>query len=182
MTFKPTAIEGVIEIQPTIFGDHRGYFFESYHRQQFIDHGIGVEFVQDNQSFSHRGVLRGLHFQKPPHTQGKLVSVVKGSVLDVAVDLRIKSSTYGKHIAVVLSEEKQNRLWIPEGFAHGFLTLEDNTIFQYKCTNYYHKDSEATLLWNDPILNIDWNIENPLVSDKDKLGTPFTQLEHYFQQ
>jgi len=180
MTFTKTAIEGVIEIQPTIFGDHRGYFFESYHRQQFNDHGIGFEFVQDNQSFSHRGVLRGLHFQKPPHTQGKLVSVVKGSVLDVAVDLRTKSSTYGKHIAVVLSEEKQNRLWIPEGFAHGFLTLEDNTIFQYKCTNYYCKDSEATLLWNDPILNIDWNIENPLVSEKDKLGIPLTQLEHYF--
>ena len=180
MTFTKTAIEGVIEIQPTIFGDHRGYFFESYHRQQFNEHGIEVEFVQDNQSFSHRGVLRGLHFQKPPHTQGKLVSVVKGSVLDVAVDLRTKSSTYGKHIAVVLSEEKQNRLWIPEGFAHGFLTLEDNTIFQYKCTNYYCKDSEATLLWNDPILNIDWNIENPLVSEKDKLGIPLTQLEHYF--
>jgi len=180
MTFSQTAIEGVIEIQPTIFGDHRGYFFESYHRQQFNEHGIEVEFVQDNQSFSHRGVLRGLHFQKPPHTQGKLVSVVKGSVLDVAVDLRTKSSTYGKHIAVVLSEEKQNRLWIPEGFAHGFLTLEDNTIFQYKCTNYYCKDSEATLLWNDPILNIDWNIENPLVSEKDKLGIPLTQLEHYF--
>jgi dTDP-4-dehydrorhamnose 3,5-epimerase len=180
MIFKQTAIEGVVEIEPTIYGDHRGYFFESYHRQQFIDHGIGVEFVQDNQSFSHRGVLRGLHFQKPPYTQGKLVSVVKGSVLDVVLDLRTKSSSYGKHVAIVLSEEKQNRLWIPEGFAHGFLTLEDNTIFQYKCTNYYCKDSEATLLWNDPLLNIGWDIESPLVSDKDKLGIPLTQLEKYF--
>lgn len=180
MIFKQTAIDGVIEVQPTIFGDERGYFFESYHRQLFNDHGIAVEFVQDNQSLSHYGVLRGLHFQKPPYTQGKLVSVVKGSVLDVAVDLRSKSPTYGQHISIVISEKKQNKLWIPEGFAHGFLTLEDNTIFQYKCTNYYHKDSEATLLWNDPALNINWGIENPLISEKDISGTRLTKLEQYF--
>lgn len=180
MIFKPTAIEDVIEIVPEVFGDYRGYFFESFHRQQFIDHGISAEFVQDNQSFSHRGVLRGLHFQKPPYTQGKLVSVANGSVLDVVVDLRTQSPTYGKHISIVISEKKQNRLWVPEGFAHGFLTLEDNTIFQYKCTNYYQKDSEATLQWNDPTLNINWNIENPLVSEKDKLGTPLAKLEKFF--
>lgn len=180
MIFNKLAIEGLVEITPNVFGDNRGYFFESYHQQSFLENGIAVNFVQDNQSFSHRGVLRGLHFQKPPFTQGKLVSVVKGSVLDVAVDLRVGSVTFGKHIALIVSEEKQNRLWIPAGFAHGFLTLEDNTIFQYKCTNYYKKDSEATLLWNDPMLEINWNIDNPIVSDKDIVGTPLNQLEHFF--
>lgn len=180
MIFIPTAITDVIEIIPTIFGDHRGYFFESYHRQLFIENGIIEEFVQDNQSFSHHGVLRGLHYQKPPYTQGKLVRVVTGSVLDIAVDLRVGSPTYGKHIKVVLSSEKQNMLWIPAGFAHGFLTLEDNTIFQYKCTKYYNKASEETLLWNDPELNIDWDVTLPTVSEKDMLGTNFVNLEKHF--
>ena len=181
MIFKQMAIEGVIEIQPTIFGDERGIFFRIVSPTIIHRPWIAVEFVQDNQSFSHHGVLRGLHFQKPPYTQGKLVSVVKGAVLDVVVDLRSKSPTYGHHISIVISEEKQqNKLWIPEGFAHGFLTLEDNTIFQYKCTNYYHKDSEATLLWNDPALNINWDIENPLISEKDISGTRLTNLEQYF--
>lgn len=180
MIFKLTELIDVIEIQPTIFGDHRGYFLETYQKSEFIKNGIPVEFVQDNQSFSNKDVLRGLHYQKPPYTQGKLVKVVTGSVLDIAVDLRIGSPTYGKHIKLVLSSEKQNMLWIPSGFAHGFLTLEDNTIFQYKCTHYYEKSSEETLLWNDPELNIDWNVISPIVSDKDKLGTPFINLEQPF--
>lgn len=180
MIFTRTELTDVIEINPTVYGDHRGYFFESYHRQLFKENGIIEEFVQDNQSFSHQGVLRGLHFQKPPYTQGKLVRVVNGSVMDIAVDLRVGSPSYGKHIKVVLSSEKQNMLWVPPGFAHGFLTLEDNTIFQYKCTQYYNKASEETLLWNDPELNIDWNVTEPNVSEKDKLGTPFVNLEKYF--
>jgi dTDP-4-dehydrorhamnose 3,5-epimerase len=180
MIFTLTALTDVIEINPTVYGDNRGYFFESYHRQLFIENGIDAEFVQDNQSFSHQGVLRGLHYQRPPYTQGKLVRVVMGSVLDIAVDLRVGSPTYGNHIKVVLSSEKQNMLWIPPGFAHGFLTLEDNTIFQYKCTQYYNKASEETLLWNDPELNILWNVNQPLVSEKDLCGTPLQQLEKHF--
>lgn len=181
MLFKKTDIEGVIEIEPKVFGDNRGYFLESYHRKNFEENGISAEFIQDNQSFSHAGVLRGLHFQKPPYTQGKLIRVVQGAVLDVAVDIRYGSPTYGKHVEVVISAEKQNMLWIPEGFAHGFLTLEDNTLFQYKCTSYYNKDSEATLLWNDPQLEINWNINNPIVSEKDHYGVPLNQLDIYFK-
>ncbi|MEI6348952.1 MAG: dTDP-4-dehydrorhamnose 3,5-epimerase [Bacteroidota bacterium] len=180
MVFNKTNIKEIIEINPMVFGDNRGYFFESYNQQLFLENGIDVEFVQDNQSFSHQGVLRGLHFQKPPFTQGKLVSVVQGAVMDIAVDLRGGSPTFGNHVSVVLSAEKQNMLWIPPGFAHGFLTLEDNTIFQYKCTKYYNKNSEATLLWNDSQLKIDWNIENPVISEKDKIGIPLKQLEIYF--
>ncbi len=180
MNFKTTELKDVIEIQPAIFGDHRGYFLESYQKQEFINNGIAVDFVQDNQSLSNKNVLRGLHYQKPPFTQGKLVKVVVGSVLDIAVDLRIGSPTYGKHISLVLSSEKQNMLWIPTGFAHGFLTLEDNTIFQYKCTHYYEKSSEETLLWNDPELQIDWGVINPIVSEKDILGIPLKNLDKHF--
>ncbi len=180
MIFKTTELKDVIEIQPTIFGDHRGYFLESYQKKLFFDNGIAVDFVQDNQSLSNKDVLRGLHYQKPPYTQGKLVKVALGSVLDIAVDLRVGSPSYGKHISLILSSEKQNMLWIPPGFAHGFLTLEDNTIFQYKCTQYYEKSSEETLLWNDPELEIDWGITNPIVSEKDKTGIPLKNLEKRF--
>ncbi len=180
MIFTHTEIPDVIHIQPKIYGDHRGYFFESYHQKLFKENGIDVEFVQDNQSFSQKNVLRGLHFQRPPFAQGKLVRVVSGSVLDVAVDIRRGSPTYGKHITAVLSAELQNMLWIPAGFAHGFLTLEDQTIFQYKCTNYYHKESEEILRWNDPHLAINWQIEQPIVSEKDAIGVLFENLNNHF--
>jgi dTDP-4-dehydrorhamnose 3,5-epimerase len=180
MIFTRTNINDIIEIQPTVFGDKRGYFFESYNHKLFIENGIDVDFVQDNQSFSHAGVLRGLHYQQPPFAQGKLVSVVNGSVLDIAVDIRHGSPTFGQHVSVLISAEKKNMVWIPAGFAHGFVTLENNTIFQYKCTTYYNKDSEATLLWNDTTLNIDWKIENPIISDKDKNGIILNQLDKHF--
>jgi dTDP-4-dehydrorhamnose 3,5-epimerase len=170
MQIRETNLPGVFIIQPKIFEDPRGYFFESYNKKAFKEHGINAEFVQDNQSLSQKGVLRGLHFQNPPHAQGKLVSVTKGAVLDVAVDIRKNSSTYGKHVALELNEKNKTMMWIPEGFAHGFLTLEDNTIFTYKCTNFYNKESEGCLLWNDSNIGIDWGADQPLLSDKDKLG------------
>jgi dTDP-4-dehydrorhamnose 3,5-epimerase len=166
-----TPIEGLLVIKPDVFEDPRGYFFESYSRQRFHDAGLKMEFVQDNESCSTKNVLRGLHFQNPPFAQGKLVRVVSGKVLDVAVDIRKGSPTYGKWHAVELSGTNRLLYWIPAGFAHGFLTLEENTIFQYKCTNVYDKASEGSILWSDPDLNIEWGISNPLVSGKD-LGAP----------
>ena len=163
-----TAIDGVVIIEPKVFGDDRGYFFESFSERDFREKVADVKFVQDNESKSRFGVLRGLHFQKPPYAQGKLVRVIKGSVMDVAVDLRKESPTYGKWESVVLTEENKLQFWIPEGFAHGFVALEDNTIFNYKCTNVYNKESEGSILWNDPDINISWNIDNPILSEKDK--------------
>ena len=147
---------------------------------KFAKEGLTMDFVQDNESKSSKGVLRGLHFQKPPYAQGKLVRVVKGSVMDVAVDLRKDSPTYGKWESVVLSEDNKLQFWIPEGFAHGFVTLEDETVFNYKCTNIYNKESEGSLLWNDPDINIDWNIENPILSEKDKVSPLFKNFETPF--
>jgi dTDP-4-dehydrorhamnose 3,5-epimerase len=171
MIFKQAEIADIIFMEPTVFGDDRGYFFESFHQKKFNEFvGKSIEFVQENESKSAKNVLRGLHFQAPPMAQGKLVRVVQGSVLDVALDIRTNSPTFGKHISFVLSATKKNMAYIPEGFAHGFLTLEDNTIFQYKCTNYYAPETENCLLWNDPSLAIPWNIEEPLLSSKDKLG------------
>ncbi len=166
MEFKETGIEGLYEIYPRIFEDDRGYFFESFSLQKFNEYVPEITFVQDNQSFSVQGVLRGLHFQKGEHAQGKLVRVVKGKVLDVAVDLRPESNTFGQHRSVILDAERHNMFYVPPGFAHGFSTLED-AVFQYKCTNLYNKASEGGIIWNDPELNIDWNLENPNVSEKD---------------
>lgn len=160
-------VEGVLIIEPAVFGDERGYFFESYNENTFTNSGIAHRFVQDNQSKSNKGVLRGLHFQKPPFEQGKLVRVVKGSVNDVVVDIRKSSPTYGKHLTVLLSEQNQRMLWIPPGFAHGFITLEDDTLFLYKCTNVYNKASEGGLIWNDPEIAINWGFDHPIVSAKD---------------
>ena len=154
---------------PDVYKDDRGYFCESYNKQRFIDVGIDYEFVQDNQSLSQKGALRGLHYQAPPQEQGKLVRVVNGSVLDVIVDIRKDSPTYGSHYSVELNEENMIMLWIPPGFAHGFSTLADNTLFQYKCSALYHKLSEGGILWNDPELNISWQVDHPIVSEKDKL-------------
>lgn len=166
MEFRQTSIEGLIEIFPRIFGDERGYFLESYHKKAFADNGIPFDFVQDNQSLSSPGVLRGLHFQRDPHVQGKLVRVLKGKVLDIAVDIRPNSPTFGRYEKFILDDERQNMVYIPAGFAHGFLALEQ-CLFTYKCTNLYNKASEGGIIWNDPDLNIDWGIENPNVSQKD---------------
>ncbi|MEW6469155.1 MAG: dTDP-4-dehydrorhamnose 3,5-epimerase [Bacteroidota bacterium] len=180
MELIPTPLKDLFIIQPRVFEDARGYFFESYSKKLFEQAGINTEFVQDNQSMSQKNVLRGLHFQNPPYAQGKLVRVLKGAVLDVAVDIRKKSATYGRHLTMRLDEKNKTMLFIPPGFAHGFLTLEDETVFFYKCTNFYHKQSESTLLWNDPELNIRWGVSDPILSDKDKNGTPFRDLNSMF--
>jgi len=181
MEIVKTEIQDLLIIKPRVFEDDRGYFFESYNHQGFINQGIAATFVQDNESRSMKNVLRGLHFQKPPYSQGKLVRVMRGSVLDVAVDLRRYSPTYGKWASIVLSDKNKWMYWIPEGFAHGFLTLEDNTVFFYKCTNVYNRESEGSIRWNDPTLNIDWgNVENPILSDKDKVSPLFADFESPF--
>ncbi len=172
MEIIPTRLNDVLIIKPAIFSDPRGYFYESYNHGRFSAAGIPDVFVQDNESKSAKGVLRGLHFQIPPYAQGKLVRVIKGAVLDVAVDLRKDSRDYGKWVSVILSEENKLMCWIPPGFAHGFLCLEDDTIFSYKCTQVYHKDSERSILWNDPDLGIDWQVSSPLLSAKD-MEAPF---------
>ncbi len=169
MEIIKTKIKDLFIIKPDVFEDERGYFFESFSKEKFKNLGLDLGFVQDNESKSQKNVLRGLHFQKPPYAQGKLVRVVKGAVLDVAVDLRPDSETYGQWEAVELSEENKLMYWVPPGFAHGFLTLRDETVFTYKCTNVYNRESEGSLRWDDPILNIDWNLEsNPILSEKDK--------------
>lgn len=168
-----TTIPDLYIVKPRVFEDHRGYFFESYNKEHFLRNGIDHNFVQDNESKSSKGVLRGLHFQKPPFAQGKLVRVMKGSVLDVAVDIRKNSPTYGHWASVELTQDNKWMYWVPPGFAHGFVTLEDNTVFFYKCTNVYNKNSEGSILWCDPDLKIDWKVENPILSDKDKTSPLF---------
>lgn len=169
-------VEGPVLIRPKVFGDERGYFFESYNDIAFAKAGLPTRFRQDNQSKSAKGVLRGLHFQAPPFAQGKLVRVVQGSVMDVVVDIRKNSPSYGKHISVFLNAKDHDMFWVPPGFAHGFLTLEDDTIFLYKCTEVYNKASEGGLMWNDPAFNINWQIDQPLLSEKDEFYTPFNQF------
>lgn len=175
-----TPIKDLFIIQPKIFEDDRGYFYESYNKMSFEKAGIDAEFVQDNQSLSQKDVLRGLHFQNPPYAQGKLVRAIKGAILDVAVDIRKNSQTYGHHFDIVLNEKNKTMLWIPPGFAHGFLTLENDTIFSYKCTNTYNKASEGCILWNDSSLKIKWGIDNPVLSEKDKIGSYFKDFESLF--
>ncbi len=180
MEIIKTPIEGLLVIKPKIFGDDRGHFFESWSKDSFAKNELDLDFVQDNQSLSSKSVLRGLHFQNPPYAQGKLVRVIKGSVLDVAVDIRKDSPTYGQHFSIQLSEKNKKIFWIPPGFAHGFVTLEDDTIFTYKCTGVYNKESEGALLWSDKDLNIDWGVENPLVSEKDLVAGSFNNFESNF--
>jgi len=166
-------ISGLILLQPNIYRDNRGCFFESYNFETFKKLGIADVFVQDNQSCSKKDVIRGLHLQTPPFAQAKLVRVIRGAALDVAVDIRKKSPTYGHHFSVLLSAENQLQLYIPVGFAHGFAALEEDTIFAYKCSNLYHKDSEKSIIFNDKDLNINWNIDNPIVAGKDLQAANF---------
>jgi dTDP-4-dehydrorhamnose 3,5-epimerase len=177
-TFKPGSIGGLFEIQPKVFGDSRGYFFESYNERDFKEAGIAVKFVQDNQSRSSKGVLRGLHFQKN-HPQGKLVRVIEGEVFDVAVDIRDGSSGRGRWHGVILSGEKQNQFYIPPGFAHGFLVLSDTAVFAYKCTDFYHPEDEGGIIWNDPVIGIRWPDPGMeyLLSEKDRHLPLFNDAE-----
>lgn len=174
-------LEGLWEIEPEIFGDHRGFFKETYNADAFREIGLDLSFVQDNVSFSRQGTLRGLHFQAPPYAQGKLVTVLEGEALDVAVDIRKGSPTYGQHYSIRLSGKSHKMFYVPPGFAHGFAVLSETCFFCYKCTNTYHKESEGGLLWNDPELEIDWVVENPTLSDKDQQYGSFKDFESPFE-
>ena len=169
MNIIKTAIEGLVVIEPRVFGDSRGYFFESYNARDFAQ-VADITFVQDNESRSCSGVVRGLHFQKPPYAQSKLVRVVEGRVLDVAVDIRRNSPTYGQHVAIELTADNHRQLFLPQGMAHGFAVLSETAVFQYKCDNLYHPESEGAIAWNDPTLAIDWHLPaaDVILSDKDK--------------
>lgn len=178
MKIIETGIKDLLIIEPTIFGDSRGYFMESFSKKRFQEVFGKIEFVQENESKSKYGVVRGLHFQTDPHAQSKLVRAVKGTVWDVAVDIRKGSPTYGKHVAVELSEDNKRQLFIPRGFAHGFSVLSEEAIFQYKCDNYYNPESEGAILWNDSDLNIDWRIPEAdiILSEKDKKNKTMKDL------
>lgn len=177
-----TEIEGVVIIEPRIFKDDRGYFYESFSQREFEEKVFRTTFVQDNQSKSSYGVVRGLHFQKPPYSQSKLVRCIKGAVLDVAVDIRKGSPTFGKYVAVELTEDNHRQFFVPRGFAHGFAVLSDEAVFQYKCDNFYNKESEGAVAWDDPELAIDWRIpvEKVLLSEKDKLSKTIAEADFLF--
>lgn len=175
MKIKKTSIKDLLILTPNIFTDKRGYFMESYNHEKW-NKILGVDFVQDNESVSKKGVIRALHFQNPPFAQDKLVRVVKGSVLDIAVDLRKGSPTYGEHYKILLTEENKKQFFIPKGFAHGFAALEEGTVFAYKCSEYYHAKSEESIIWNDTDLNIDWGVKNPIISDRDASAQKFANF------
>ena len=181
MIFERTHIDDLVIIHTKKIFDERGCFFESFHKKKFEEYiDKKIDFVQENESISKINVVRGLHFQNPPFAQGKLVRVPYGKVIDVVVDIRQNSSTYGKYFSIELSQENGKQLWIPEGFAHGFVSLEENSILSYKCTNYYNKESEGAIVWNDPLLQINWSIDNPIVSEKDKVATEFSNFVSQF--
>lgn len=182
MPFVETGFKGLMVFEPKVFADSRGYFFEVFNKNTFEQAGITVDFVQDNESKSQRGVLRGLHYQLNPMAQAKLVRVVEGEVLDVVVDIRKGSTTYGKSYSILLSDKDKKQLYIPRGFAHGFAVLSETAIFQYKCDNYYSKESEGGIAFNDSELNIDWQIDisNAIVSDKDKVLPSFKDHQSNF--
>lgn len=180
MTVENTPIKGLLLIRPDVFSDSRGYFFESFNQKRYIEAGINSPLVQDNISKSVKGTIRGLHYQAPPFEQGKLCSVIYGKVLDVALDIRFGSPTFGKHFAMELSEENKLQLWIPPGFAHGFSVLSDTAVFSYKCSALYNKDAERSIIYNDPDLNITWNTESPIVSSKDLMAKSFKDIEKDF--
>lgn len=182
MNIIETEIEGVVILEPRIFKDDRGYFYESFSQREFEEKVCQTTFVQDNQSMSVYGVVRGLHFQKPPYCQSKLVRCIKGAVLDVAVDIRKGSPTFGKYVAVELTEENHRQFFIPRGFAHGFAVLSDEAVFLYKCDNYYNKESEGAIAWNDEQIAVDWRLpsEKVILSEKDKLSKPLAEAEFLF--
>lgn len=180
MEYQTTPINGLIVVKPTVFKDARGYFYESFNERAFAEIGITEHFVQDNQSCSQKGVVRGLHFQKPPYAQAKLVRILQGAAIDFAVDIRKGSPTYGQYYSVLLTADNFVQFFIPAGFAHGFSALEDNTLFAYKCSNFYNKSSEGSIRFDDPTLNIDWKIENPLTSEKDLQGEFFKDFDSPF--
>lgn len=176
MNFNKTEIEGVIIIEPDFFPDERGFFYESFNRNKYSDAGIDSDFVQDNISKSVKGTVRGLHYQVGESAQGKLCQVITGKVIDVAVDIRFGSPTFGKYVSAELSGENHKQIWIPSGFAHGFSVLSDEAIFSYKCTSFYNRKNERSILYCDTDLNIDWKVENPKVSEKDKNSTIFREI------
>ena len=182
MEVKKTDIEGVVILEPRLFEDERGYFFEAFSEREFAEKVRECHFVQENEAYSTYGVVRGLHFQRPPHAQSKLVRVVKGRVLDVVVDIRKGSPTFGKHIAVELSAENHRQLFIPRGFAHGYSVLSEEALLEYKCDNYYAPASEGAIVWNDPALGIDWQIptESVILSDKDLKNPALAECEALF--
>ncbi|MDB5128921.1 dTDP-4-dehydrorhamnose 3,5-epimerase [Mucilaginibacter sp.] len=182
MTITETTIPGILLFEPKVFGDDRGHFFESYSKRTCLEAGIDVDFVQDNQSLSHKNTVRGLHAQKAPFEQGKLVRVLQGAVMDIAVDIRKGSPTYGRHLAIELSAANRLQLWVPPGCLHGFVSLQDNTIFTYKVSAYYDKDSEVGVVWNDPELAIGWGIseKDALLSPKDQMLPDFKSLDSPF--
>ncbi|MBX7045417.1 MAG: dTDP-4-dehydrorhamnose 3,5-epimerase [Ignavibacteria bacterium] len=180
MNIIQAEIKEVLIIEPKVFGDHRGYFFESYSKKVLAEHGVNYEFVQDNISKSKKGTVRGLHYQIGSKVQGKLCQVIKGSVIDVAVDIRFGSPTFGKYVMCELSEEKHNLIWVPPGFAHGFCVISDEAIFHYKCTEFYSPADERAILYNDEDLNISWNISEPLVSEKDLKAKKFKEIDKDF--
>ena len=180
MKIVQSDIKEVLLIQPTVFGDHRGYFFESYSKKLLQEHGVNYEFVQDNISKSKKGTVRGLHYQIGDKAQGKLCQVIQGSVLDVAVDIRFGSPTFGKFVMCELNDTEHNLIWVPPGFAHGFCVTSDEAIFHYKCTELYSPKDERAILFNDEDLNIQWNISEPLVSGKDLTAKKFKEIEKDF--
>ena len=180
MKVSKTNIEGLLLIEPDLFNDGRGYFFESYNKEKYVEIGLDINFVQDNISQSKKGTVRGLHYQVGDKAQGKLCQVISGKVLDVAVDIRFGSPTFGKHFAHMLNTEKKMQIWIPPGLAHGFSVLSDEAIFSYKCTNYYSKDHERAILYNDSELNIDWQVKNPVVSEKDLKAKTIKEIDKDF--
>lgn len=180
MKFIETGLEDLLLIETDVFHDGRGYFFEGFNKVKWAEMGLNIEVVQTNISKSQKEVVRGLHFQNPPFAQGKLIRVIKGAVLDVVVDIRKESKAYGQHYSVELNDQNMLALWVPPGFAHGFKTLQDDTLFYYDCTNVYNKQSEGSIRWNDPDLSIDWGIENPIVSEKDQVAPFFKDFESQF--
>lgn len=175
MTIRETSLPGVLLVEPKVFGDARGYFLETYRQDAFAEAGMPREFVQDNESFSGHGILRGLHYQWPK-PQGKLIRVLRGAIYDVAVDIRQDSPNFGKWVGVELSAENKHQLWVPAGFAHGFCVTSDDAIVVYKCSDYYAPDCEHTLLWNDPAVGVEWPIADPLLSAKDVAGLPLAEI------
>ena len=180
MKVSKTKITGLLIIEPDVFSDDRGFFFESFSKMRYEEIGINYDFVQDNFSKSKKGTIRGLHYQIGDKVQGKLCQVIEGEVLDVAVDIRFNSPTFGKYFSLVLDSQKKLQLWIPPGFAHGFSVLSDEAVFSYKCTNYYGKTNERAILFNDPDLNIDWKTSSPVVSEKDLKAALFKNIEKDF--